>query len=104
VNYSNRTAPAATASPRGMELDMENLSISSPVERAEVTRSKIPSGLAGCPTPATESEITPARSGVRLSEDERTKLARIRRNRREGWMPTFEEFYFLLEIVETMSR
>jgi hypothetical protein len=55
-------------------------------------------------TDATASEITPARSGVRLSDAERLTLARIKRNRRQGWMASFEEFDFLLEILERMAR
>jgi hypothetical protein len=87
-----------------MELDMESLSISSPAERAEATPLKTPNGLADCPTPATESAITPARSGASLSEDERAKLAQIKRNRRAGWMPTFEEFDALLAMLEKLDR
>jgi hypothetical protein len=47
-----------------------------------------------------------SRSGptANLSDDERQKLARIRRNRNQGWMPTFEEFDFLLEVTERMAR
>ena len=39
-----------------------------------------------------------------LTEDERLKLATIRRNRNQGWMPTFWETDFLLEMVEKLSR
>jgi hypothetical protein len=84
-----------------MELDMESLSTSLPADAAEVTRSTTASGAADCPTPATASATTPARSG--LSEAEQMKLARIRRNRNQGWMPTFKEFDFLLEMVERIE-
>ena len=46
---------------------------------------------------------TQAHSGA-LSDAERMKLAKIRRNRSQGWMPTFEEFDFLLSAVERLNR
>ena len=93
----------AIDSRRGMELDMENLSISGPLAVEDRTQLKTANGDAEDGTVATPGGIIPARSGV-LSDAERLKVARIRRNRNQGWMPTFEEFDFLLEIVERMSR
>ena len=58
------------------------------------------SGVVGRVTPL----ATPALSGARLSDDERLKLAKIRRNRSQGWMPTFEEFDSLLAMVEKLKR
>jgi len=52
------------------------------------------SGLAG----STTGSDTPGPSSP-LSDDERWKLARVRRNRRFGWMPTMEECDFLLELL-----
>jgi hypothetical protein len=39
-----------------------------------------------------------------LSEAEHAKLARIRRNRNQGWMATFDEFEFLLETLERVTQ
>jgi len=91
---------AATNSPPGMVLDMESLCTSSPAPTAGQTTKRIVSGAAPS---ATSAETTPARSS-RLSADEEMKLAKIRRNRQQGWMPTFEEFDFLLEILERINR
>lgn len=102
MNYANRTEPGATATPRGMELDMGSLSILSPAGAEARTASKTASGPVECRTPATESATIPGHSG--LTDEERMKLAKIRRNRAHGWMPTFEEFDFLLTLVEALTR
>jgi len=92
-------------------MDMGSLRTQSTEAAEDPMPQKTPSGVAEFPptTPvdlspgATASKTIPDRSGA-LSADERWKLAKIRRNRNQGWMPTFEEFDFLLEIVERISR
>ena len=49
-------------------------------------------------------ECRSGQSVDQLTEDERRTLARIRRNRDRGWMATFEEFDFLLDATERLSR
>lgn len=93
-------ANAAENTPLGTVIDMESYRTSSPASVADRTSRPIPNGPAGIVTAPCD---IPARSGV-LSDAERLKLARIRRNRNQGWMPTFEEFDFLLEMVEKVSR
>jgi hypothetical protein len=39
-----------------------------------------------------------------LSEDDLLRLAKIRRNRRLGYMASFEEFDFLLEVIGRLDR
>ena len=93
-------ANAATNTPRGTVIDMESYRTSSPESEADRTQNSILSGAAGN---VTEPCATKGCNGL-LSDDERLKLAKIRRNRSQGWMPTFEEFDFLLEIVERGNR
>jgi hypothetical protein len=90
---------SATNSPHGTVIDMESYTTSSIASAEDQIRPKTSSGPA---TTATAS-ATPVRSSP-LSEEEREKLARIRRNRNQGWMATFEEFDFLLTLVEALSR
>jgi hypothetical protein len=91
----------ATNMPRGLVIDMESFRTSSAEAAEGPTFSKIPSGLV---TTATALYDTKARSGVELSDAERSKLANIRRNRAKGWMATFEEFDALLAMVEKLSQ
>ena len=93
-------ASDAENTPRGTVIDMESYRTLSPESAEEATPRKIPSGPAGS---VTEPCDIPAHNSP-LSDAERLKLAQIRRNRAQGWMPTFEEFDFLLEMVERMSR
>jgi hypothetical protein len=93
-------ANAAEGTPRGTVIDMESYRTSSPESAEARTLPRTQNGAAGI---ATEPCDTPARSGV-LSDAERGKLAKIRRDRNAGWMPTFEEFDFLLEIAERIAR
>jgi hypothetical protein len=93
-------ANAAINSPRGMVIDMESYRTSS----AEAAEGPISPAIASGPAmTATAPCDTKARSGVEFSDAERSKLARIRRNRNQGWMATFEEFDFLLEMVERIN-
>ena len=93
-------ANVAPSTHRGTVIDMESYRISS-AEAVEVqTSQKTASGPAGI---ATAPCATRDRSGL-LSDAEREKLARIRRNRNQGWMATFEEFDFLLEMVEGFTH
>ena len=101
MNSPTRAASAATNSPALTVLDMESLHTESTEAEAARTPKPILCGPVADTIPATERQITPARNS-RLSEDEQRKLAKIRRNRQQGWMPTFEEFDFLLEMVERM--
>lgn len=59
---SNGTESAATATPRGLELDMASLSISSPAPTGAAIPSKIVNGDAAEKTDATRDAITRARS------------------------------------------
>jgi hypothetical protein len=90
----------ATDSPPGTVIDMESYRTSSAVDAEAPTSPRIASG------PATGA-IAPcdikAFSGL-ISEGERWTIARIRRNRNQGWMATFEEFDFLLSIAERVCR
>ena len=86
---SNSTANAVETAPRGMALDMESLSTSLLSGEAAPIRSQTASGDAGARRDATPGEITQARSGAQVSDAERLKLARIRRNRNQGWMASF---------------
>ena len=104
MSLLSRTASAATNSRPSMELDMESSRTRSTGSAEVPTVPRTQAGPVEGMTDATASEITPARSGVRLSDAERLTLARIKRNRRQGWMASFEEFDFLLEILERMAR
>jgi hypothetical protein len=95
-----KMANAAENTHLGTVIDMESYRTLSPAPTADRTPKPIPSGPAGN---VTEPSVTPDRSGV-LSADERWKLAKIRRNRNQGWMPTFEEFDFLLSIAERVNQ
>jgi hypothetical protein len=57
-------------------------------------------GVVGHVTPL----ATPAHSGAHLSDDERIRLAKIKRDRRNGWMASFDDYDFLLSLVERLSR
>lgn len=89
-------ANVAESTPPGTVIDMESYHTSSPEREVEATPPRTQSGLASIVTAPCG---TKARSGV-LSDAERTKLAKIRRNRNAGWMPTFKEFDFLLSLTE----
>jgi hypothetical protein len=95
-----KMANAAENTPRGTVIDMESYRTSSLESEGDQTPRPIPNGPVSI---VTEPCDTKAHSGA-LSDAERLKLAKIRRNRNLGWMPTFEEFDFLLEVVERMSR
>jgi hypothetical protein len=90
---------------------MESLHTQS-TEAAEVpTFRKTPGGVvesrpttpASSSPDATANKITPDRSGA-LSDAEKLRLAKIRRDRNAGWMATFEDFDWLLSKVEELSR
>ena len=98
MNSSNPMANAATNSHPSMVLDMESLRTQSTVEREAATFPKTQPGPVADTPAATASATIPARSG--LSETEQLKLAQIKRNRRAGWMPTFEETDFLIAALE----
>ena len=103
MNLPTRRASAAINMPALTVLDMENLRTESTAGEAGATPKPTLCGHVVDTIPATEKPITPARSSP-LSEDEQMKIARIRRNRLHGWMPTFWETDFLLEMVEKLSR
>jgi len=103
VNWKNPTENAATDTPHSTVLDMESLRTPS-IESAEgPTSLPMSRGPVARPISATGDEITPARSGA-LSDQERIQLARIKKDRRNGWMPTFTDFDFLLELTERLKR
>ena len=52
----------------------------------------------------TTKSATPDRSGQTLSEEEKLRIAKIRRDRRHGWMATFDDLDFLLEMLEKVGR
>ncbi len=85
---------------RGTVIDMENCRTSSAADVAGPTCPKTASGLA---TTATAPCATAGHNSP-LSDAERSKLAKIRRDRRNGWMASFEDFDFLLGVVDRLSR
>ncbi len=84
---------------RGTVIDMENCRTSSPGSEAVQTFPRTANGPA---IGAIGKSATPDRSSL-LSDADRIKLARIQKDRRLGWMPTFQDFDFLLEMVERLS-
>ena len=93
-------ANAATSTRAGTEPEKVTCITSSTGPMADQTLTRTLSGAAKNTTPL----ATPAHSGARLSDDERLTLARIKRNRRQGWMATFDEMDFLLGILERLDR
>ncbi len=93
---------AATASPRGVVIDMESLSTSSPAPMAEATRKKTASGDAGEKTDVTSGETIPGRSSLVSAEEER-RLYRIQKDRTNRFMVSVTDVDFLLEILERLS-
>jgi hypothetical protein len=91
---TNETEGAAISSRRGMELDMESLATSCTEPKDRETFPQIASGVAGNATAA----ATPGHNS-RLSDEERIRLARIRKDRRLGWMPSFNDVEFLLDLI-----
>jgi hypothetical protein len=100
---SSATESAATATRRGLELDMESLSTSLPAPTVEATRLKTVSGDAEAATDATRDVITQDRSSP-LSADEEQRLYRIRKDRANRFMVSAPDVDFLLEIVERLRR
>ena len=91
---------AAEDTPLGTVINMESYRTSS-VEAAEGQISpRIASGLASTATAPCD---TKGRSGA-LSDDERIRLARIRKDRRLGWMQSFSDVDFLLDLLERIVR
>jgi hypothetical protein len=91
---------AAKDTPRGTVIDMESYRTLSPAPEEAQTPQPIPSGPAGV---VTAPCATQGRNGA-LSDADRLRLAKIRRNRNQGWMPTFDEFDFLLDALERITR
>lgn len=91
-------ANAAIDSPRGTAFDMESYRTVD-TEPTATTRNRARFGaVANATTNGTQAH------SFCLSDEERLTLARIRRNRKAGFMATFEEFDFLLEIAERCAR
>ena len=92
-------ADAATNSPPSTELDMESLHISKPKAAEDQTPPKTPSGLAG------HAIETCSMSGCssHLSAGEAQRLARITRDRRNGWMVSVVDVDFLLDVIGRMG-
>jgi hypothetical protein len=103
VNLRNPTENAATDTPRSTVLDMESLRTQSTESAEGPTSLTTFRGPVARPISATGDETIPAHSGA-LSDKERIQLARIKKDRRNGWMPTFTDFDFLLELTERLSR
>ena len=85
----------ATNSPPLMVLDMENLRTSKPEAAGALTRSRIRAGVAEI---ATAKSCTSG-SSSRLSDAEQRLLARIAKDRRNGFMVAATDVDFLLEIL-----
>jgi len=85
----------ATDSPHGTDSATENSPTWSTEEEAELTARQIASG----PVETVTENITPVPSSL-LSDDEQKRLARIRSDRRSGWMQSAGDVEFLLEIVK----
>ncbi len=83
----------------GKDSTTANLPIWSPEEEAELTRRQIASGPASA---ITENICTQDRSGA-LSAAEQRSLARIRKDRRNGFMVSAPDVDFLLEAIERLS-
>ena len=95
----NSTENAATNSPRGRDGDTENSCTSLPVRTAGVIPLKTASGDV---TTATSASSTPDRNSL-LSAAEAQNLARIARERREGWMVSVADVDFLLDVIGRMG-
>jgi hypothetical protein len=81
---------------------MESLSTRSTESAEGQTFPRTCSGVAERQISATGGEITQGRSGV-LSDEERIRLARIRKDRRLGWMQSFSDTEFLLELLSRLG-
>lgn len=92
---------AATNSPRGTVIDMESYRTSSPEAGEDRTLPRIANGPAGV---AIEPCVTPVPNGQTLSEEEKLRIAKIRRDRRHGWMATFDDCDFMLAMLEKLTR
>jgi hypothetical protein len=90
----------AASTPLGMDIDMESYRTLSQERVVVPIPPTTPSGLAGI---AIEACATKGRNGL-LSDAERLVLGRIHKDRRLGFMPSFVDFDFLLEICERLSR
>jgi hypothetical protein len=88
----------AISSRRGMDYSTENYPTAS-MDPSAMTLMPAQFGVAANATPAD----TQVRSSP-LSDDDLLRLAKIRRNRRLGYMATFEEFDFLLEVIGRLDR
>jgi hypothetical protein len=103
VNSKNPTENAATDTPRSTVLDVESLRTNSTGSAEAQTRSQMSCTHVERPISAIAAEIIQGQRGV-LSDDERIRLARIRKDRRAGWMPTFADFDFLMELAERLVQ
>jgi hypothetical protein len=104
ANYFAPTGSVADGTRRGTASVRGNSYTSSPKAEADQTRSAIASGDAAGRTAATAETIIPVRNS-RLSADEtKTFLAKLRRGRDAGYLPTLPDFDLLLEIAEESTR
>jgi hypothetical protein len=92
----------ADDSPLGTVIDMESYRTSELASAADQTPRKTRSGPAGI---VTEPYATPDPNGAGLvSEMEKVEIAKIRRNRDAGRLPTILECDFLLGLTERLTR
>jgi hypothetical protein len=104
ANYFAPTGSVADGTRRGTASVRGNSYTSSPRAEADQTPSGIASGDVGDRADATAETIIPARSS-RLSADEtRAFLAKLRRGRDAGYLPSLPDFDLLLEIAEEKTR
>jgi hypothetical protein len=84
----------------GTVLEKATSPTSSTEPRGQATSNPTFSGVVRDATPLD----TQAHSGAHLSDDERLRLAKIKRDRRNGWMASFDDYDFLLSLVERLNR
>jgi len=97
ANYFFRAASGAGNSRRGMDSAKASSSTLETPPLSETILSNTPNGDV---TSATVDATILACSGA----DERMFLARMRRMRSEGWMPSMPEFDLLLELAERRTQ
>lgn len=96
VKYFCQTGSVAGSTRRGMDSAKANSFMSGGSFSSETTPSNSPSGDARS---VTAEEIIPVRNG--LTREETTAfLAKLRRGRDAGFLPTLPDFDLLLEIAE----
>lgn len=96
---SMRAASAAESLPRGTDQDTENSPISYPEDEGEISRRTASGSVAH-----TIGKITPACSGALTPDETLIFLAKLRRGRDAGYLPTLPDFDLLLEIAERRTR